>query len=259
MSALEDESKDVRGSACRALGNIGEKAATNEVINKLVSALEDESEDVRQYACFALGKTGEKAATNEVINKLVSALEDECEDVRGSACRALGNLGEKAATNEVINKLVVLVKRDYEWVTDEAEKVVGKFLSSLSVVTQLDPKIISDLCLCKRASNCLKNVSVDQLIDVFFTTKNPAWLSTLSQFTLLKGAAVTATEDKIVVYGSKEPVELLVVDSKLRQKLIKIFTDQANRLHLSLDMSSEALRNEPKVSCSSSSCCCDIL
>ena len=30
-----------------------------------------------KYACEALGKIGEKAATNEVISKLVSALGDE--------------------------------------------------------------------------------------------------------------------------------------------------------------------------------------
>ena len=35
------------GSACQALGKMGEKAATNEVITKLVSALGDQSEDVR--------------------------------------------------------------------------------------------------------------------------------------------------------------------------------------------------------------------
>ncbi len=295
VSALEDKSEDVRRCACSALENIDEKAATNEVVNKLVSALkdyswyvrfcaystlekigekamtnevinrlvnvlEDESEHVRVSACEVLGKIGEKAATNEVINKLLSsALGDESEYVRCDACKTLGKIGQKAATNQVINKLVNLVNSEDGRTTDEAENVVGKFLSSPSVITQLDPKIISDLCLCKRASNCLKNVSVDQLIDIFLTTKSAAWLSTLSQCTLLKGAAVTITEDKVVVYGSKEPVELLIVDLKLRQKLIETFTDQANRLHLSFDMSSEASRNEPKVSCSSSSCCCDIL
>ena len=58
---------------------MGEKAATNEVITKLVSALGDQSEYVRRDACEALGKMGEKAATNEVITKLVSALGDQSE------------------------------------------------------------------------------------------------------------------------------------------------------------------------------------
>ena len=34
-------------------------------------------------------KMGEKAATNEVISKLVGALGDESEDVRWNACEAL--------------------------------------------------------------------------------------------------------------------------------------------------------------------------
>ena len=37
---MEDKNDRVRQSACVTLGNMGEKAATNEVINRLVSALE---------------------------------------------------------------------------------------------------------------------------------------------------------------------------------------------------------------------------
>ncbi len=65
---------------------MGEKAATNEVITKLVSALGDPSEYVRMYTCTALGKMGDKAATNEVITKLVSALGDQSDFVRWNAC-----------------------------------------------------------------------------------------------------------------------------------------------------------------------------
>jgi hypothetical protein len=42
------------------------------VITKLVSALGDESEDVRSCACQTLGKIGEKVATNEVIAKIMT-------------------------------------------------------------------------------------------------------------------------------------------------------------------------------------------
>ena len=63
-------------------GQIGGKAATNEVITKLVSALGDDSTHVRWSACEALEKMGGKAATTEVITKLVTALGDgskECQ------------------------------------------------------------------------------------------------------------------------------------------------------------------------------------
>ena len=42
--------------ACFALGEMGENVATNEVITKLVSALGDESEDVRISACSSSQK-----------------------------------------------------------------------------------------------------------------------------------------------------------------------------------------------------------
>ena len=63
--------------------NMGEKAATNEVITKLVSALGDESERCQKTMHVkALGNIGEKAATNEVSTKLVNALGDEREFIR---------------------------------------------------------------------------------------------------------------------------------------------------------------------------------
>ncbi|CAF4192234.1 unnamed protein product, partial [Rotaria sordida] len=68
---------------------MGEKAATNEVINRLVSALGDENSDVRSSVCDALGEMGEKAATSEVINRLVCTLGDEDPDIRRRACEAL--------------------------------------------------------------------------------------------------------------------------------------------------------------------------
>jgi HEAT repeat protein len=54
---------------------MGEKAATSEVINQLVSALGDEDTYVRIRACEALGEMGEKAATGKLIKVLLSALQ----------------------------------------------------------------------------------------------------------------------------------------------------------------------------------------
>ena len=109
-SALNDENEDVRVSACKALCAMGEKAATSEVINRLINAaLKDASVLVRLDACVALGEMGEKAATSEVVSKVVSALNDENEDVRWHACCALGAMGERAAASEVINRLISAV------------------------------------------------------------------------------------------------------------------------------------------------------
>jgi HEAT repeat protein len=265
LSALGDQSNYVRWIACYALGKMGEKVATNEVITKIVSALGDENDYVRMYACEALGQMGEKAVTNEVITKLVSALGDESDAVRLNACKALGRMGEKAATNEVITKIVNALAYDSEYYTSNAcealenmgEKAatnevisqlmvvmnnyrsyyaanaVGSVLSSSAVVKQLAPEIVADVCLCRYASNCLRNISEDELINVYLTTENPNLLPSLFQLILLRGAAVTAIENKIVVYGKTEPVELPIPNLALRQQLIDAFTNQRKQLHLS--------------------------
>jgi HEAT repeat protein len=236
VSALGDERKYVRGKACETLGRMGEKAATNDVISKLVSALGDESELVRETACEALGEIGEKAATNDVISKLVSALGDESECVRKTACKTLERMGEKAATDEVISVLMVLLNSGkYYSIGWKAGKAIENILSSSASVTQLSPKTVSDLCLDKNRLTCLKNISADQLINIFFTSKNANWLRAVSKFSLQVGVAVTVTGEKIVVYDRKEPVELFVPTLKLRKELIKALTDQAKQLHLAFE------------------------
>ncbi|CAM4798436.1 unnamed protein product, partial [Rotaria magnacalcarata] len=72
-----------------------------------VVALGDQADQVRENACRALGAMGEKAATSQVIDRLVVALGDQDGEVRDNACRALGAMGEKAATSQVIDRLVV--------------------------------------------------------------------------------------------------------------------------------------------------------
>ena len=126
LTALTDDNTKVRCSACRALGSLGERAATNKIINGLLGSLRDRHKDVRSNVCKALGKMGEKAATNEIINQLVSALRDNGVVVRCYACKALGNMGEKAATNEIINGLISLLGDDHALVRNSACGALGK-------------------------------------------------------------------------------------------------------------------------------------
>jgi HEAT repeat protein len=231
VSALGDQSSSVRANACEALKNMGEKAATNEVITKLVSALGDQSAVVRRNAREALVKMGEKAATNEVITTLVSSLRDHSYDVKWDACEALENMGEKAATNEVISQLLIRMNTGSDYVRSRAVEAVGNILSSSAVIKQLAAKIVADLCLCRSASYCLKNISEAELMSVLLPTENPDWVPAVIQITFLNGTAVTATENKIVLYGKTEPAELPIPDSILRQQLIDAFLDK--RLYLS--------------------------
>jgi HEAT repeat protein len=84
-----------------ALGEIKE----DEAIPLLVEFLNDKKSFVRSFAAIALGNLGEKAATEKVLDSLIEALKDKESFVRHSAAEALGRLGEKAATNLGIDAL----------------------------------------------------------------------------------------------------------------------------------------------------------
>ncbi|CAF1593416.1 unnamed protein product, partial [Adineta steineri] len=203
-----------------------------EVITKLISALEDESEYVRYYACQALGDMGEKAATNEVITELINALEDESESVRYYACQALGAMGKKVATNEVITKLVNIHDDDGK-LSYQAKNAIDDILQSSSIMIAFGPVLISKLCLCGRPLDCLKNVSLNELIRKFFDTQDADWLLPVTEIAFQKGAAVLINEDKLMVYDNEELIELRAPNLKLHNELIKAFTNKAKALHLS--------------------------
>ncbi|CAF0723676.1 unnamed protein product [Didymodactylos carnosus] len=125
ITALRDESEYVRWRACKALGNIDDKAATSEVIYSLITALRDESEYVRWGTCTALGNIGTKAATSEVVRALLTALGEQSENVRSSACEALGNIGDKAANSEVIRALITAFGDEHAVVRSSACEALG--------------------------------------------------------------------------------------------------------------------------------------
>ena len=141
---LDNRDERVRWSACRALGNIGEKAATNEVVSKLVNALGDEDELVRFNACEALKNIDDKGTTNEVITKLVSELGHKNDYVRSGACRALGNIGEKAATNELIIELVSALRDESRNVRQSACRTLGK-IGKKAATNEVITKLVSSL------------------------------------------------------------------------------------------------------------------
>jgi len=144
ISAIGDPESRVRSSACWALGNMGEKTATNKVIDKLISALGDDDYRVKIGACWALGKMGEKATTNRVIDKLISALGDQDNSVRESACEALDKMGEKAATNKVVDKLISALGDQEIRVRYSACETLGKMGEKAATHEVID-KLISAL------------------------------------------------------------------------------------------------------------------
>jgi hypothetical protein len=180
---------------------------------------------------------GEKAATNEVISKLVNALGDESEYVRSNACSALGGLGEKAVTNEVISKLLNIIENTSFDSFYEVRVAAENILSSSAVIVQLDPNIIAGFTLSKNAVDCFRNIVEHEVMKFSLDSKNPSWLPAAARIMLIKGVAVTFMEDKIFIYGSKEsPESFGPIDDLSRRKLIDVFTDQRRKLHLCFDI-----------------------
>ena len=126
ISALADDDYSARSRASGALCKIGEKAVTREMINKLVNVLADEKEWARSSACDVLETIGRKSATNEVISKVVRALTDTIKYDRYSVCDILGAIGEKAATDEVIKGLVSALSDKEESVRYSVCNALGK-------------------------------------------------------------------------------------------------------------------------------------
>ena len=133
---LEDEKKDVRREAARALGGLGNASET--VIEALLLRLQDGDNFVRRMAARALGKLGN--ASEAVINSLLLRLEDGDNSVRARALEALGNLGN---ASEVVISTLLLHLEDGDnsvrasaagalgWLGNASEAVISNLLLRL--------------------------------------------------------------------------------------------------------------------------------
>jgi HEAT repeat protein len=195
-----------------------------------MNALDDQSSSVRGRACQAIHQMDEKLVTTEVIGKVVDAFVDEDVNVRVNACRVLRKMSEKI-TSEMISKLIIPLNGDNLNDSHDVAELIGNSLNSSSMISELGPSTILELCLSKFGSICLKNVSEEQLIQLFLADRISSWLPAITKLTLVRETAVTATEEKIVVYGRKEPLELVISGTE-RQQLVEAFRDQGKKLHL---------------------------
>jgi hypothetical protein len=225
LISLGDTDVLVRNSACEFLGKMGEKAASNEVINGLLLLLGDPDETVRSGACHALGKMGEKAATNEVINRLLLLLSDTNDSVRRSACQALGKMDEEVAISKVFGVLLDARCENAFGMKDIVVERTGKIFDSFPCLRNLED-------IDKEENrhydwNCwfMKNRSPEEFIRVFLHTKRSFWLPIIARLLIEKGYGITVTDNTVVVYGSKEPVELLFSDGELGQRLRNYFSN----------------------------------
>ncbi len=89
IDALSDTSTDVQYVAAKSLGMLADARAVDPLIGKLKS----EEKWVRRGAAHALGLIGDKRA----VDPLISLLSDPHHDVRAEAAWSLGQLGEVRA------------------------------------------------------------------------------------------------------------------------------------------------------------------
>ncbi|CAF1417801.1 unnamed protein product [Adineta ricciae] len=231
LITLRDDNINVRRSACDALGILCKNTLTSAVSAALVTALGDQNIDVRRSACNALGGFSVSTATNGVIFQLVAALQGHRACVRISACAVFEKLGEKAATNEVISHLIDVFNMSDYGSHHAAERALNGILTSSTRLSQLDPEIISRLCLCQQKSSCLNNVSVEELLKSFFITENIDLLIAIIHSAFHNGVAITVFGKSIMVNDKKEPLVLTIPSVKLRQQILSAFEEQLKRRH----------------------------
>jgi HEAT repeat protein len=237
MSAMEDERVYVRVNACFLLGQMEEKAATIEVIDKLMNALTDNSSIVRRQAFDALKNLSEKIVPTKVIDNIVNALVGNDCGMKMSAWHFLQKISDKITTREIISKLIVPVYQDDRITSRNIAELIGNSLKSSHLISELGASKILEICSSKFASICLKNVSEEQLIEVFLIDKISDWPSAIIKLAVVRKTAVTITTEKFVLYGRTEPVELSISELE-SQQLVKVLNDQRKSLRLFLQSTS---------------------
>jgi len=98
----------------KALGEIGDEAATGPIANKLVA----ENEQIRPYAARALGLIGDTRAIDPLADRLA---EDESDETRAAAAWALRQIGTERALEaaaEFVDDRAYLVQHEAEQAAD---------------------------------------------------------------------------------------------------------------------------------------------
>ncbi|CAF4548110.1 unnamed protein product, partial [Rotaria socialis] len=189
---LEHNDAAVRTNACGALGEIGEKASTSQVTDRLVGALGDQHDQVRQSAYSALEKIGEKAATSQVIDRLLVALGDLVEGIRGTDLRSASTL-------------LKLWSYALQWLSDSHARECDVMQKS-NVYDGIDGM----------------SLKIFQLV---IYTHDWRWLSILVECCLMEEIAVMVIGDKVIMRFEWVAVETRIRNLELLSELCKAFDD----------------------------------
>jgi HEAT repeat protein len=104
LAAMQDVNDEVRSSAVKALGEIGDRS--DKVLRALIKALRDDR--TKLAAATALGKLTPESKI--AVDELVPLLEDANDEVRNSAAKALGEIGDRS--DKVLRALIKALRDD---------------------------------------------------------------------------------------------------------------------------------------------------
>jgi hypothetical protein len=116
---------EVRATAAEALGKIGPKAATVEVLAALEKSIADGPEELQEAAAYAVGSLGAGAASGGIQTRLgILAERDPDEAVGTAAAWSLASLGSAVADERLIDTLLRLLGHQQQ----QMRRLAGQFL-----------------------------------------------------------------------------------------------------------------------------------
>jgi hypothetical protein len=114
--------------ACQVLDRFDEKVIMTDVLSTVVTALGDTADVVRYLTCDILGDMGAKAATNEMIGALVIAMDfDEEYDFKWKIMRTLVKMRDKLTKKNVIGALVIANGGDSRMASSALGRITEKY------------------------------------------------------------------------------------------------------------------------------------
>ena len=180
IQAVDDENVNVRRDACKALGNIGERAMTAEVITVLIRALGVSDWDIPSNARTALVELNRKIPTDEVITNLNNALGNANNRAREQICSVFRDIGAKAATKDTITVLFnqfTHEKRDVQNAACDALEKLGETTVTNELITALIAALVSNdsniqAKACRILSHVGENAATNEMIAALHNTLN---------------------------------------------------------------------------------------
>ncbi|CAF4930996.1 unnamed protein product, partial [Rotaria socialis] len=170
---------------------------------------------------------GEKAATRQVIDRLVVALCDQKDQVQRSACSALGAMGEKAATSQVIDRLVVALGDRVQGIRSTDLKGASALLKLFSYAQQW----LADADVREAEGMQKSNVydGIDEMslkiFQLLIHTRDWRWLAVFVECCLMEEIAVMIIGDRVIMHFEWATVETRIKNSELLSELCKAFDD----------------------------------